>query len=263
MTASGIGARDRARALRTVRERIGRQVADLRTEAGVTRAELARCAGIDPGHVWRVEAGTASPSLEALLALSACLGADLSVRLFPAARPRLHDRFQAPTVEAIVRTLGPGWRPQPEVLVPAARGVIDLVLTRGLDRLTIVCECHSELRRLDVVLRRLSEKEEAFGAHLGTAQIVSKLLLLRSTRATRHIATLYEGTLAAAFPARTVDVLAALRGTAAWPAAGIVWASVEGAKARILEAPPRGCRVGRQGRITPRREAPRGPGRAR
>ncbi len=157
MAGPEVGVRGRARTLRNVRQRVGRQVADLRNDAGVSRAALARCAGIDSAHLWRIEAGVANPSLECLVALSACLGADLGVRLFPIAGPRLHDRFQAPMVEALVRTLGGAWRPQPEVVVPGASGVIDLVMRRALDQLTIACECHSELRRLEEVLRRLGD----------------------------------------------------------------------------------------------------------
>ncbi len=165
--------------------------------------------------------------------------------MFPIAGTRLHHRFQAPMVDALVRWLGPQWRPEPEVVVPAARGVIDLVARRALDRLTIACECHSELRRLEAVVRRLAEKEEALRGIAGATHTASSMLLLRSTRATREIVTAYEATLAAAFPARAADVLAALAGTAAWPGRGIIWARVEGGKARLLESPPRGVRVGR------------------
>ena len=245
MTGRPTGARERARIVRSVRERIGRQIADARIDAGASSAGLARCAGMDRAHVGRIEAGTANPSIEALVALASCLGMEIGVRMFPVAGPRLHDRFQAPMVEALVRCLGTQWRPQPEVVVPAARGVIDLVVGRTLDRLAVACECHSELRRLEAVVRRLSEKEEALRVQLGATHTVSSMLLLRSTRATREVAAAYEATLMAAFPARTADVLAALRGTAAWPGRGIVWATVEGAKAEVLPGPPRGVRVGR------------------
>lgn len=206
---------------------------------------MARCAGIDPAHVARIEGGTANPSLEALVALSACLGMELGVRMFPIAGTRLHDRFQAPMVEALVRWLGPQWRSEPEVVVPAARGVVDLVARRTLDRLTVACESHSELRRLEAVVRRLAEKEEALRGLADATQTVSSVLLLRSTRATREVAIAYEATLAAAFPARTADILAALHGTAAWPGRGIIWARVDGGKAVLVDGPPRGVRVGR------------------
>jgi transcriptional regulator with XRE-family HTH domain len=245
MTGRPVGSRDQARIVRTLRARIGRQVADARWDLGASRADLARCAGVDPGHLWRIEAGTANPSLETMVALASCLGMELGVRLFLVAGPRLRDRFQAPMIEALIRSLGQTWRPDPEVVVPAARGVIDLVLTRTLDQLVVACECHSELRGLEAVLRRLAQKTDALQVQDGATRTVSSLLLLRLTRATRETAVAYESTLAAAFPARTADVLQALRGTAAWPGPAIVWAVVEGGRARLLEVPPRGVRVGR------------------
>jgi transcriptional regulator with XRE-family HTH domain len=239
------GERERARLEKELRARIGRQVGDLRVDTGASRAALARCAGINRAYLGRIESGVSSPSLQTLVALSTCLGTELGVRLFPIAGPRIHDRFQAPMIEALLQTLGPVWRPQPEVPVPAARGVIDLVLRRSIDQLTVVCECHSEVRRLDDVLRRIGEKSQALGAVDGGRGSASTLLLLRSTATTRAVASAYESTLAAAFPARAVDALAALRGTAAWPGSAIVWGRVEASRAQILEGVPRGVRVGR------------------
>jgi hypothetical protein len=71
------------------------------------------------------------------------------------------------------------------------------------------------------------------------------MLLLRSTTSTRAVAQAYEATLAAAFPSRTAEAVAALRGEAAWPGPAIVWARVEAGRAEIMDAPPRGVRVGR------------------
>jgi hypothetical protein len=148
-------------------------------------------------------------------------------------------------IEALIGLLDPGWRARPEVVVRSAHGVIDLVLARALDRLTVACECHSELRRLELVLRRAAEKTDGLRGELSASATVSSMLLLRSIRATRELARAYEATLTAAYPARTADVLAALRGKAAWPGPAIVWATVEAGRARILEGPPRGIHVGR------------------
>jgi hypothetical protein len=206
---------------------------------------LAKCAGITNGYLWKIETGEGRPSLETLTALGACLGAELSVRLFPGSGPRLHDRFQAPMIEALLRICSPSWRSQPEVPVPAARGVIDLVLARGADQCTVACECHSELRRLELVIRRAAEKSEALGSRFQGGRPASRLLLLRSTEATRAVARAFEATLAAAFPGRAADAFAALTSDAPWPGATILWARLESGVATILEAPPRGVRVGR------------------
>jgi transcriptional regulator with XRE-family HTH domain len=238
-----VGRRAQARQVRELRARIGRQVADLRLDSGATIGDLARCCGIDPAHLWRIEAGQRSPSLEALVAIAACLGTEPGVRLFPNGGPRIHDRFQAPMVDALIRLAGSPWRSTPEVPVPAARGVIDLVLRRSLDQLTVACECHSELRRLELAIRRAHEKADALRGD--ARESISTLLLLRSTATTREVAATFAATLNAAYPARVADALAALRGTAAWPGPAIVWARVERGVATILDGPPRGVRLGR------------------
>jgi hypothetical protein len=89
------------------------------------------------------------------------------------------------------------------------------------------------------------EKAEALRGQVEPTATVSRLLLLRSTAATRNVAKAYESTLTAAFPARSADAIAALRGDAAWPGAAIIWARVVGGRAEILERPPRGIRLGR------------------
>jgi transcriptional regulator with XRE-family HTH domain len=242
---STIGARELQRRQAALTRWIGHQVRDHRLEAAIMQAQLATCAGVHPSLISKIEAGVARPSLEVLTAIAACLGSDLSVRMFPTAVPRIRDRFQAPMIEALVRLLGPSWHARPEVVVQAARGVIDMVLSRSLDRLAVACECHSELRRLELILRRAAEKADGLRGELGAPASLSSMLLLRSTGATRAVARAYEATLSAAYPARTADALEALRGKAAWPGPAIVWAAVEGGRARILEAPPRGVRVGR------------------
>lgn len=196
-------------------------------------------------YLWKIEAGEAEPSTGVLLSIGSCLGADLSVRLFPGVGPRIHDRFQAPIIEALLRSLGSEWHAQPEVPVPAARGVLDLVLRRRDARLALACECHSELRRLELVLRRLGEKSDALGGQMDGDVTVSRMLLLRSTASTRSIARAYEATLAAAFPARSPDAFAALRRGAPWPGSSILWARLDARRVEILDTPPRGVRLGR------------------
>ena len=225
---------------------VGRQLRDLRIESGITQVDLAAAAAIDQGHLSRIERGLIQPGLDVLLALGACLGADLGVRLFPGAGPRLQDRFQAPMVEALIRLLHPRWIRIPELGVPKARGFVDLALGLRTADAGIVCEAHSELRVLDLVLRRLKEKALAV-TDLGLVGAeVSTMLLLRSTKQNRDTVRTFEATLAAAFPGTIADALAALRGPdAVWPGPTLVWADLTAGRATILERPPRGVRVGR------------------
>ena len=239
-----IGPRELARRERALRRWIGGQVRDLREDLGLTRADLARGAGLDRAHICRIELGTVSASQGALLAIAATLGADLGVRLFPGAGPPIRDRFQAPIVESISRAVDRSWAVRPEVPVgKPSRGVIDLVIVRG--RIAIACEVQSELRRLEEALRRAGEKESVLADEV-PQENTSRLLVIRSTVATREIARRFEATLAAAYPARSADAYDALTtGDRPWPGPAILWARLEKGRAEILRLPSRGVAVGR------------------
>jgi hypothetical protein len=74
---------------------------------------------------------------------------------------------------------------------------------------------------------------------------VSRLLIVRSTEATRAVVREYAATFAAAYPAWTADVFGSLANGIAWPGAGIVWMRLEGREAELIPHPPRGVPVGR------------------
>lgn len=237
-----IGARELARRQRELKRAIGDQLQTIREDGGVTRAEVARAAGIDRAHYSRIETGETGASLRVLMTIGSVLGCDLSVRYFPGSGPRIRDRLQAPIVEALLRVLDGRWAAQPEVpIIRPVRGVIDLVLRREGD--IIACEVQSELRRLEEVLRRSAEKAAALDAL--EQRPAPRLLVVRSTTHTREIARRFEATLRAAYPARAVDVYEALSQPGnAWPGPAILWARLERGRAEILERPPRGVRIG-------------------
>lgn len=223
--------------------RIGEDVRRLRLDAGVSLRELARVTGLDPSHIARIEKGQTHASLEALTAIGVATGADLSLRFFAGAGPRIHDRFQAPMIEALLRDAHQRWIPRLEVQVPRpARGVVDLVLTDRLSPTRVIGEAQSEFRRLEEQVRWFAEKAEAIATD---GRPASRLLIVRSTVATREIARRYEAILRTAYPARTSDVVAALTGEAPWPGDGVVWMRLEGGIAELLRHPPRGAPIGR------------------
>ena len=238
--------RETSRRVRNATDRIGEDVRRLRLDAGVTLRQVAGVTGLDPSHIARIEKGLTHASLESLTAIGLALGADLSVRFYAGSGPRLHDRFQAPMVEALLRSLAPSWSARVEVPVPGARrGVADVVLDARAARLLVVGEAQSEFRRLEQQLRWIAEKATAF-AEAGDDRLhVGRLLILRSTTATREIARRFDQTLTTAYPARTRDVIDALMRDATWPGNGIIWMRLEGGVAEILPVPPRGVRVGR------------------
>lgn len=105
--------------------RVGDEVLRLRLDAGVSLRELGASTGLDPSHLARIEKGQANASLEALTAISVALGADLSLRFYAGTGPRIRDRFQAPMVEALLRSLDARWAARLEVPIPRpVRGIV-------------------------------------------------------------------------------------------------------------------------------------------
>jgi transcriptional regulator with XRE-family HTH domain len=243
----------RQRALE-LRRAVGGDLRRMRLDAGLSAAAVARAASIDPAYLAHVERGEQEAGLEVLAAIGSVLGADLGVRLHPNTGPLIHDRTQAPMEEALLRALHRRWIPSPEVLVvDPSRGVIDLVLDDDTDDLLVATELQGQLRRLEQQVRWHREKELSmpsssvwsFAAAGGRRPRTSRLLVLRSSHAIRDIATTFEATLRAAYPARLADTLGALCGTSPWPGPAIAWMAVEGRRAHLMDAPPRGVRLGR------------------
>jgi transcriptional regulator with XRE-family HTH domain len=238
------------RSLRETRQRLARDLFQIRTDMAGTHGQVAALAGIDRSYFSRIEAGAANPSIETLTAIAVALGADLSIRFYPGSGPRLTDRHQARMIETLLRSLSDDWKPHLEVPVSRpVRGVIDVVLERRTDRLLVATEAYSELRRLEQQIRWSREKAGALGSSTllgpGALSDVSTLLVLRSTASTRELARQFESTLAVAYPARTTEVLDSLRAGSAWPGPGIIWIRIEGERVKLLDGAPRGVKLGR------------------
>lgn len=262
------------RRARVIRQDLGTDITALRQSSGLSMRALALAAGISPSTQAAIEAGTHSPSIEVLARVADALGAGLGVRLFPGTGPRIFDHLQARMLKALLPELNPRWTRHLEVPVYGrARGVIDLVLEDAGEPVVVACEAQSQLRRLEQQVRWASMKADALGdaRHSARArhqtetrqsaqarhqaddghgsdsqpEVVSRLLLLRSTQSNRHVVSEFGELLMTAYPARYADLIAALTGTAPWPGPGLVWCAVDGEDERILERPPRGVRLGR------------------
>lgn len=242
-----------ARRSRRLALQVGEDIRRLRLDANVSTRSLAAAVGVHHSTISRAEAGLVPVSLELLTAVGIALGADLSLRYFAGSGPRLHDRFQAPMIEAFLRALDPRWRVDLEVPVSSpSRGVIDIVLADEARPVAVAGEAYSELRRLEQQIRWSAEKADGLRKRLAVEDRdedppeVSRLLILRSTTTTRDLARQFEATLAAAYPAPTAQVIAALTTPdAPWPGAGIVWMHLHGPKATLMHHPPPGVRLGR------------------
>jgi transcriptional regulator with XRE-family HTH domain len=229
---------------RRVATRLHRGLAEdihrLREDAAVTRAQLADVAGIDLSFLCRLEDGRERPSLDTYAKLSAALGADLSARFYPNTGPAIRDRHQARILEALLASLHPRWRAFPEVAVRRpSRGWIDVVLHDERGECLVATEIQSDLRRLEQLLRWFPEKVAALPSwegwgRLGPTGEPTRLLIVRSTSATRAIGREFARQLASSYPAHPADAIAALSGTAQWPGPALVWAELEPARVRLI-----------------------------
>lgn len=209
---------------------LGEEIDRLRRDAGLTIADLSRTAGVDAGFLSRIVAGSGRPSLGTMGRISATLGADLSVRMYPNTGPAIRDRHQAAISEAILGIRHPRWAAFVEIAVRRpARGWIDLGLHDARAASMVTVEIESHLRRLEQHIRWLQAKADALPswegwAQLGAEPIVSRLLVVRDTRANRSIAADHRLLLRTAFPADPEAALAAVQGTGPWPGPALLWA---------------------------------------
>lgn len=214
-----------------------------REDAGVSQRSLAVAAGLGPSAVREVEEGEHEPTIGVLSRLAAALGGELAVRFYPGTGPRIRDHIQAAMLDGLAAGLHRRWGSAPEVwITQPIKGVIDLLLTDH-DGRSIVCEAHSELRRIEQQVRWIGAKAQALTQSTGPPP--SSLLLLRDHPSVRAVVIQYSDYLATAFPARHRDAVQALTGDAPWPGAAIVWMAVSKGVARLRDDPPRGVTVGR------------------
>ena len=212
-----------------------------REDAGMSKAVLARAAGVDPAYLGRIEDGGECPSLETYERLAAVLGADVSIRLYPNTGPTIRDRLSAPILEVLLSALDPRWRPFTEVAVrKPSRGWIDAALHDARAHTVLATEIQSELRRLEQLVRWHAEKAESLPSWSGWHGVrdepeISRLLIVRRTRATRATANEFARQLKVAYPAHPDDALAALTtSTEPWPGPALLWAEAAGSHVRLL-----------------------------
>ncbi|HEX7222742.1 MAG TPA: helix-turn-helix transcriptional regulator, partial [Candidatus Limnocylindrales bacterium] len=135
------------RAGETVRA-LGIEIRRFREDAGLSKAAVARAAGIDPTHLRLIEDGKRDASSLVIARIGAALGAEVSMKLFPSGRP-IRDRFQGPMLECFLAELPPRWTRSVEVPVHRpVRGFIDAVIGDPEARRVVTIEAHSEIRRL-------------------------------------------------------------------------------------------------------------------
>jgi transcriptional regulator with XRE-family HTH domain len=224
------------------RSRVRDDLARIVEDAGVSTSALSRASGVARSHVARILAGEGAGSVETYARLSAALGADLSIRIYPNTGPPIRDRHQARILEALLAVVSPRWQRFTEVLVfRPARGVIDAVLVDPRARLVLAVEVQSELRRLEQLIRWSNEKAASLSSWSrwpavasGEAPTVSSVLVVRRTRSNVEIGKAFARQLEVAYPAHPQDALAALTSDRPWLGSALLWARLDAAGARLM-----------------------------
>jgi transcriptional regulator with XRE-family HTH domain len=192
-----------------------RDVRLARVEAGLTQADVAAAVGVSRPQLDSIEIGRRVPSVQLLARLSAVVGLELSLRVFPAGAP-LRDAGHLRLLARFLSLIGNRWHTRAEAPVssdPRDHRAFDMVLTAGTQRVAV--EAVSRLVAADSQVRRIMLK-------LQVARVDAVILVLADTRHNRLAIAAAAPTLRASFPLGPRAVFARLREGRAPAANGIV-----------------------------------------
>lgn len=176
---------------------------ELRLAAGLTQAAVARASGIARSTYADLEHGrTVEVSLLRASMVSAALGHDLSVKLYPSGPP-IRDVAHLRLLSLLVEQLSPAWRVTQEAPIPidGDRRAWDLRLDGPT---SIGIEAETRPGDLQAIQRSIHLKQRDSG-------VARVILLVRGTRRNRLLMREFVPALRAAFPLRTAEVMRALR----------------------------------------------------
>lgn len=210
---------------------LAEELRHLRDDCGMSQRSLSERSGVAQSVISRIESAVEVPSIETYARLAGGLGGDLSIRVYPNTGPMIRDRHSARMTEALLRMAHSGLVALPEVGVRnPVRGWIDTLLVDAAAVTLIATEFESMPRRLEQLIRWARAKADALSSAVGfpfglrDPPTVHRLLVIRDTEANRTLAATFATTLRAAYPADPWQLLAALRGDAAWPGSACIWA---------------------------------------
>jgi len=191
------------RAARLLLTSAARDLRLARTAAGLSQREVAAATGLSHATVGRIERDE-SPELSvlALARLSAAVGLEVSLRLFPAGDPvrdRAHlellDRLRARIHRDLV------WRTEVPLPIPGDRRAWDATIAGN--GFVIGVEAETRIRDVQVVIRRTNLKQR-------DGELDHVFLLISDTRANRVALAGAGDGLRAAFPIAQREALRAL-----------------------------------------------------
>lgn len=176
---------------------------DLRLAAGLTQATLARAAGMARSTYADLERGrTESVNLLRASIVSAALGQDLSLKLYPFGPP-VRDAAHLRLLNELGERLPPVWRRTLEAPIPidGDRRAWDLLLTGPV---SIGVEAETRLGDVQALLRAMHSKQRDSGVE----RIV---LIARGSKHNRGVIREWLPMLRKAFPLNTFEIMRSLR----------------------------------------------------
>lgn len=175
---------------------------ELRLGAGVSQSAVSLSVGISRSAYARMERGeSAEIGLVRAAVVTAVLGGDLSVKVYPAGPP-IRDAAHVSLLETFDTRVGGLWRVTHES--PIGQGGDGRAWDRRLDGpVSIGVEAEVAIRDLQALERRMQRKKQDSG-------VTRMLLVLRGTRRNRDIVRELLPSLRATFPLASREVLQAL-----------------------------------------------------
>jgi transcriptional regulator with XRE-family HTH domain len=219
---SRLAVHDGDRQLRRTSQRFGEEIRDIRLRAGLSQAALARAIGVARSVICRLEQGDPAVAVRIRARAAAALGGDFRVAVYPGGAPLIHDAAHARLVEALLRRCDPRWRVTVEAPVPGpGHRSTDVRLDSRSD--VVLMEIETHIRALEAIIREGAGKREAFAAELPDRRIQT-VIVLPPTRHHRALVASHPWIVAAAFPASSEALVAALADAGSpWPGDGILW----------------------------------------
>lgn len=186
-----------------LRAQLSREWRDLRLQAGLTQGAVARSMGISKATYGRIERGEVREiGVGRGSVISAILGTNLSVKLFPGGPP-LRDQAHAALISRFERRLPAMWRAVHESPMPIA-GDLRAWDLRLEGPVTIGVEAETRPTDLQALERAVHLKQR-------DSKVVRAILLVADTEHNRALLRVVLPLLRPAFPLSTREVLQALR----------------------------------------------------
>lgn len=216
--------READRDLRRQSARMAEELRTLRIRAGISQAAVAREIGVTRSVISKLELGYPGTTLRTRFRMATVLGADFRLSVYAGSGPLIRDSVQAGIVEHLLANTDRRWQRTLEAAVPGpGRRSVDLRLD-GQDAIVLI-EVESHLGSIEEIIRELHSKRQAVGeARLGgSRRPIHVVLCLPRTRHHLSILRAHPRTIAAAFPASSVDLYLALRDRSRpWPGDGLL-----------------------------------------